>query len=126
MVTRRPRLDSSAPKELAVSPLPSEETTPPVTKTNFVGWELCRRPCEKDWSRVRDGRSTGDHRNTVDALTRSFGGSAVGHVTLRAGCRGQPHQEGHEECGGGRRDGDAGVVDRRAQGQAQGDGEQPG
>jgi hypothetical protein len=43
MVTRRPRLDSRAPSELAVRPLPREETTPPVTKTNFVGWELCRR-----------------------------------------------------------------------------------
>jgi hypothetical protein len=43
MVTRRPRLDSNAPRELAVRPLPREETTPPVTKTNFVGWELWRR-----------------------------------------------------------------------------------
>jgi hypothetical protein len=40
MVTRSPRLDSSAPSELAVRPLPREDTTPPVTKTNFVGWEL--------------------------------------------------------------------------------------
>jgi hypothetical protein len=29
-----------APSELAVNPLPREDTTPPVTKTNFVGWEL--------------------------------------------------------------------------------------
>jgi hypothetical protein len=43
MVTRRPRLDRRAPSELAVSPLPSEETTPPVTKTNFVGWLLWSR-----------------------------------------------------------------------------------
>jgi hypothetical protein len=43
MVTLRPRLDSSAPSELAVRPLPREDTTPPVTKTYFVGWELCRR-----------------------------------------------------------------------------------
>src|SRR3954470_15165781 len=97
MVTRRPRLDSSAPKELAVSPLPSEETTPPVTKTNFVGWELCRRPCEKDWSRVRDGRSTGDDRNTLRVPLLAGSSSAVDHVPVLAGCRGQPHQQRHEQ-----------------------------
>jgi hypothetical protein len=48
MVTRRPRADSSAPSELAVRPLPREDTTPPVTKTNFVGWELRRRRREED------------------------------------------------------------------------------
>src|SRR3954447_9361460 len=123
MVTRRPRLDSSAPSELAVSPLPSEETTPPVTKTNFVGWELCRRPCEKDWSRVRDGRSTGDHRNTTGPLTRLFRGSAVSHSVSPAAvpvrCRGQPHQQRHEQGGGGGGNGDAGVVDRRTEGEAE-------
>jgi hypothetical protein len=39
-VTRSPRLESNAPSELAVNPLPREDTTPPVTKTYFVGWEL--------------------------------------------------------------------------------------
>src|SRR5258705_9133174 len=33
--TRKPRASSSAPSEAAASPLPSEETTPPVTKMNF-------------------------------------------------------------------------------------------
>ena len=33
-------MESKAPSELAVNPLPREDTTPPVTKTNFVGWEL--------------------------------------------------------------------------------------
>src|SRR5690242_16924707 len=101
MVTRRPRLDSSAPSELAVSPLPSEETTPPVTKTNFVGWELCRRPCEKDWSRVRDGRSTGDDRNTTDAPLLARRSSAVGRVVVPCRGGGQPHQQRHEQRRGG-------------------------
>jgi hypothetical protein len=47
-VTRRPRLERSAPNELAVSPLPREDTTPPVTKTNFVGCELWRRLRDAD------------------------------------------------------------------------------
>src|SRR5690348_14464166 len=37
MVTRRPRSTSSRPSEAAAIPLPREETTPPVTKMNFVG-----------------------------------------------------------------------------------------
>src|SRR5215467_6535523 len=36
IVTLRPRLSSSAPMDAAASPLPSEETTPPVTKINLV------------------------------------------------------------------------------------------
>src|SRR5213594_1168804 len=36
MVTSRPRLLSSVPLEEAAIPLPREETTPPVTKTNLV------------------------------------------------------------------------------------------
>src|ERR1700712_984213 len=117
MVTRRPRLDSRAPSELAVRPLPREETTPPVTKTNFVGWELWRRPRESNWSRVPDGRSTGTHRNTLGVLdrvgprvaARRSGPPAPG----RPGCGGQPDQQRHEDGGGRRRDRDAGVVDHR-------------
>src|ERR1700738_1927089 len=37
MVTRRPRALSSAPRLEAVSPLPREEATPPVTKRCLVG-----------------------------------------------------------------------------------------
>src|ERR1044071_755235 len=36
IVTLRPRLSSSAPRDAAASPLPREETTPPVTKINLV------------------------------------------------------------------------------------------
>ena len=36
IVTRRPRHLSSRPSEEAVRPLPSEEDTPPVTKTYLV------------------------------------------------------------------------------------------
>src|SRR3954453_4122133 len=38
MVTRRPRDFSRLPRLEAVSPLPSEEATPPVTNTCLVGW----------------------------------------------------------------------------------------
>ena len=34
--TRKPRLTSNRPIEAAAIPLPSEETTPPVTKMNLV------------------------------------------------------------------------------------------
>src|SRR6201747_117959 len=37
MVTRRPRDCNSCPSEEAVSPLPSEEATPPVTNRCLVG-----------------------------------------------------------------------------------------
>lgn len=35
-VTVRPRASMSAPIEAALSPLPIDETTPPVTRTNLV------------------------------------------------------------------------------------------
>src|SRR5262249_32780738 len=35
-VTRNPRASSSDPMEAAASPLPRDDTTPPVTKMNFV------------------------------------------------------------------------------------------
>src|SRR5947208_10543433 len=99
MVTRRPRLDSRAPSELAVSPLPREETTPPVTKTNFVGWELWRSPR----SRVPDGRPTGNDRNTAGVLDRP-GPRVDGHLPTRrevpgAGRRGAPDQQRHDQRG---------------------------
>lgn len=37
MVTRKPRLSSKVPSEAAARPLPSELTTPPVTKIVFTG-----------------------------------------------------------------------------------------
>ena len=36
IVTLRPRFSSSAPIDADASPLPSDETTPPVTKMNLV------------------------------------------------------------------------------------------
>src|SRR3712207_9307936 len=94
MVTRRPRLESRAPSELAVSPLPREETTPPVTKTNFVGCELWWRLRETtDCSDVPDGRPTGEHRNRFGAVAPAGCRGAFGHVrgvaarVARAGCQ---------------------------------------
>src|SRR5262249_11502216 len=49
IVTRRPRAFSRLPRLLAVSPLPSEEVTPPVTKTCLV----VRGGCTKEGSRDR-------------------------------------------------------------------------
>src|SRR5947209_9061982 len=118
MVTRRPRLDSSAPSELAVSPLPSEDTTPPVTKTNFVGWVLCRRLSFPYRSRVLDGRSTGTHRNTAVVLRPVRRGTAPSLRGARRGGR-QPDRERHEDGGRGGRHGDAGVVDHRPEREGQ-------
>src|SRR5919108_2473609 len=42
--TVRPRAFSSRPREAATMPLPSPETTPPVTKTYFVGRSLTPSP----------------------------------------------------------------------------------
>src|SRR5580693_699683 len=39
-VTRRPRASRSAPTDALASPLPIDETTPPVTNTNLVGLRL--------------------------------------------------------------------------------------
>src|SRR3954452_15451415 len=99
MVTRRPRLESSAPSELAVRPLPRDDTTPPVTKTYFVGWELERSGPR---SRGSASRPTDAHVNT-----RIAGGRAG---TRSTACRGpvshQVHQQRHEQRrgGGGPRD----------------------
>src|SRR3712207_2377030 len=98
MVTRRPLLESNAPRELAVRPLPSDDTTPPVTKTNFVGWELGRRGPR---SRGSASRPTDAHVNTGSAGVPGRSGGAVGHVGLPGGgVRGsgrstgdQPHQQ---------------------------------
>src|ERR1044072_3587666 len=40
MRTTSPRISNSAPNDAAVSPLPSEETTPPVTKIYFTGKQV--------------------------------------------------------------------------------------
>src|SRR5690242_7177104 len=119
IVTRRPRLDSRAPSELAVSPLPSEDTTPPVTKTNFVGWELCRGPRDEKDSGVPDGRSTGDDRNTIGPLDRPGVGSATRLLPRRGaaatGAGGQPDHQRHQQGRGRGGQGDPGVVDRGTQ-----------
>src|SRR3990172_9071075 len=44
MVTLRLRLSSSAPMEAAAKPLPSDDTTPPVTKTNLVRFPFVAIP----------------------------------------------------------------------------------
>src|ERR671927_812008 len=77
MVTRRPLLDSNAPRELAVRPLPSDDTTPPVTKTNFVGWELGRRGPR---SRGSASRPTDAHVNTAPLVGPVGTGRAPGYA----------------------------------------------
>src|SRR4029078_6568438 len=44
-VTRRPRASINAPIDAAPRPLPIEETTPPVTKTNLVRLLMAVAPC---------------------------------------------------------------------------------
>src|SRR3989304_10029278 len=64
-VTLRPRASNSAPMEAAVSPLPRDETTPPVTNTYFVA--INHRLSENQGTARRaqgagnDARGTGMH-----------------------------------------------------------------
>src|SRR5262245_30884477 len=44
--TLRPRALSSRPSDAAVMPLPSDDTTPPVTKMNFVSGALTSGPSD--------------------------------------------------------------------------------
>src|SRR5258708_6283614 len=46
-LTFSPRLSSRLPMEAAASPLPSEDTTPPVTKTYFA--DMNSSPLNVDW-----------------------------------------------------------------------------
>src|SRR3954452_21821020 len=128
MVTRRPLPESNAPRELAVRPLPSDDTTPPVTKTNFVGWELGRRGPR---SRGAASRPTGPHVTTVLAVVVGGPGDGPARLPLpaprpdrRSGH--QPHEQRQQQGRGRGRQGDAAVVDQRADGQAERDGGQPG
>src|SRR3954471_24965964 len=122
MVTRRPLLVSNAPRELAVRPLPSDDTTPPVTKTNFVGWEFGRRGPR---SRGSASRPTDAHVNTEGAVGRVGTGQVPGYaVVLRErpvrrwwSTGDQVHQQRHQKGRGGRRHGHAAVVDQRAEGE---------
>src|SRR4051812_18308972 len=63
METRRPRALSSRPMLAAVMPLPSEEVTPPVTKTYFAmgrvlrGFFECYRKEGPEARRIRDARA---------------------------------------------------------------------
>src|SRR3954451_23178425 len=108
MVTRSPLPESNAPRELAVRPLPSDDTTPPVTKTNFVGWELGRRGPR---SRGSASRPTDAHVNTGPVVVLAGTGRAGRQVHgcgIRAGRPGrgtgdQPDQQRHQQGGRGGR-----------------------
>src|SRR5258708_4014826 len=58
-LTFSPRLSSRLPMEAAASPLPSEDTTPPVTKRYFA--DMSSSPLNADW--VFGGRLPGAHGN---------------------------------------------------------------
>src|SRR4051794_39083788 len=70
MTTRRPRAVSRLPRLEAVSPLPSEEATPPVTKMCLVvraeGAKACSRGCcEGSPLAVWPRRATADPRDST-------------------------------------------------------------
>src|SRR3954463_9475950 len=93
IVTRRPRAVSSWPRLEAVSPLPSEEATPPVTKTCLV-----MRACDKsgsrgEWSVRRrsagpTGLSTGFHSSSSPSLLGGCRGLRVARGAVVAGLAG--------------------------------------
>src|SRR5690348_7608193 len=70
MVTLRPRASRMAPREAEAMPFPNEETTPPVTNTNWVIWN----------SRCGAGTAL---RNREDRLPESAG--LKKHRTLNRG-----------------------------------------
>ena len=74
MVTRSPRERSRRPRLEAVSPLPSEEATPPVTKTCLVGCGATKRaPRGLEW-RPSGGQSQADRAvSTGFEPTNDFG-----------------------------------------------------
>src|SRR5580658_8795213 len=74
-VTRRPRASSRAPMDALARPLPIEETTPPVTKTYFVGLRLIFDPVEVAYSNARRDAS---HRARLPRL------SPIGAVSATA------------------------------------------
>src|SRR4029450_6823704 len=88
-VTRRPRASRSAPIDAEATPLPSDDTTPPVTKMNFVFDPLFAMPTPPRQSGpARAPEAVGDHhrrheRKTV-AQSRSRGGPLPGHGGGRA------------------------------------------
>src|ERR671931_1880495 len=59
--TRRPRAFNSRPSDAATIPLPRAETTPPVTKTYFVGRvaELTGQPLAYEQAKGRRGKPGG-------------------------------------------------------------------
>ena len=69
MVTFRPRLSSSAPIEAEASPLPSDDTTPPVTKMNLVRFASFAIPTSLSAARQRrEPRSRSSRRIDLDRL----------------------------------------------------------
>src|ERR671913_1713803 len=91
MVTRRPRAFSRLPRLLAVSHLPSEEATPPVTNTCLVWLTDCAKGLSRGVHAGRPAglgpRSTGIHGNTDPP-------------TARPPRRGTPGRTQPEEVGG--------------------------
>src|SRR2546423_9029516 len=70
--TLRPRAFSSRPSEAAVIPLPSDETTPPVTKTYFGGRAATSAPPDASRSsRLPPERvELSKHRRPLDQLAQ--------------------------------------------------------
>src|SRR3546814_18923258 len=96
MVTRRPRDLSRLPKLEAVSLLPSEDATPPVTKTCLVGADeaketsRCQTEKEKGMSAMRFQRINGfpfsDNQPCGRDRTSDWKGKSV---LVRVGCGGR-------------------------------------
>src|SRR5690349_18231490 len=95
MVTRRPRARRRCPRLEAVSPLPSDEATPPVTKTCLVGWLATNRtPVARFHSKCRGegpdpaAESLGSASSPRDSTLSTI--AAPRRTTLRRpGCHGR-------------------------------------
>src|SRR4051794_25604116 len=97
MVTRRPRDFSRLPRLEAVSPLPSDEATPPVTKTCLVGW------LDTKGAPVGVIRGGADPADTAPNSWAPFSTSPRGSTLSRTPhWRGTTHPGGRRSTGSGR------------------------
>src|SRR5919109_2448272 len=96
--TCRPRALSRRPSEAATMPLPRAETTPPVTKTYFVGrpTELIGRPLASE--RGKGEKGTPDAKRLVREADQWRGSGGTGRVPQRG-----PRSSRRERAEGERR-----------------------
>src|SRR6185295_13989762 len=100
-VTRKPRASSKDPIDAAASPLPSEDTTPPVTKMNLVVTSRLLSRCEPFFHEfpLLGQRARPAEREQVAAGQPRPHRAPVGQVPLDPPARPRPAPEPGRERG---------------------------